>query len=127
MRHAIWIAVAAAIATGPAGAATVSGFDPAGFAAAQRAGEPILVDISAPWCPTCARQRPILSQLESEPAYARLHVFAVDFDHQKDVVRALHATMQSTLIVFRGSAEQGRSTGDTDPASIAALLARANG
>jgi hypothetical protein len=30
--------------------------------------------------------------------------------------------MQSTLIVFKGSAEQGRSVGDTKESSISALL-----
>jgi hypothetical protein len=33
--------------------------------------------------------------------------------------------MQSTLIVFRGSEERGRSTGDTNRESIAALLGKA--
>lgn len=32
------------------------------------------------------------------------------------------ARMQSTLIVFRGNAERGRSVGDTDENSIKALL-----
>jgi thioredoxin 1 len=30
--------------------------------------------------------------------------------------------MQSTLIAFKGEHETGRSVGDTDPSSIAALL-----
>jgi hypothetical protein len=40
----------------------------------------------------------------------------------KPVVREFGAQMQSTLIVFKGATEQGRSVGDTKPASIAALL-----
>ena len=96
----------------------------AAFDAAQQAGEPILVEIHAPWCPTCRAQTPILSQLESEPKYAGLVVFQVDFDTQKDAVRRFGARMQSTLIVFKGHAETGRSVGDTNPKSIAALLAK---
>ena len=49
-------------------------------------------------------------------------MFKVDFDSQKDVVRAMGAQMQSTLIVFRGKDERGRSTGQTDPGVIRALL-----
>jgi hypothetical protein len=49
-------------------------------------------------------------------------VFKVDFDEQKDDVRALKAQRQSTLIVYKGETEKGRSVGDTDPASIEALL-----
>lgn len=33
--------------------------------------------------------------------------------------------MQSTLIVFTGATEKGRSTGDTNPASIKALVGKA--
>lgn len=97
-------------------------FDLKAFEAAQAAGKPILVEISAPWCPTCRAQKPILSSLGSKPEFAKLTVFEVDFDHQKDVVRMLKATTQSTLIVFKGKEEAGRSAGDTNAASIEALL-----
>ena len=49
----------------------------------------------------------------------------MDFDSQKDVVRQFKATTQSTLIVFKGATETGRSVGDTDAKSIAALLDKA--
>lgn len=101
---------------------TKAPFDSKAFEAAQAAGKPILVEISAPWCPTCKVQKPILSNLGSKPEFARLAVFEVDFDTQKDVVRALKATAQSTLIVFKGKQETGRSVGDTNAATIEALL-----
>ena len=86
----------------------------AAFAAAQAADKPILVFIQAPWCPTCAAQRPVLQQIEAEAAYKDLRVLMVDFDTQKDVVRQMGATMQSTLVVFRGKQEVARSVGDTN-------------
>lgn len=110
----------------PARAATEAPFTQAAFAATQQQGKPILVDITASWCPTCAKQRPILAQLVKDPAFKDLQVYTVDFDAQKDVVRAMGAQMQSTLVVFRGKDEKGRSTGDTAPASIRALLEKAN-
>jgi thioredoxin 1 len=97
-------------------------FTPQAFAAAQSAGQSILIDIDAPWCPTCKAQAPILQKLESQPKFKGLRVFRVDFDSQKDAVRSFRATSQSTLIVFKGATETGRTVGDTDPASIAALL-----
>lgn len=127
MRPTRWwpaVLLTAGLAAGPATAATVSEFTPAAFAAAQRAGEPILVDITATWCPTCAAQKPILTRLEAQPAFRDLHVFHVDFDAQKSVVRSFGVRMQSTLIVFHGTAERGRSTGDTQAGSIEALLAK---
>jgi len=99
-------------------------YSPAAFDAAQGAGKPILVVVHATWCPTCRAQAPILSQLESEPNYAGLVVFHVDFDAQKDALKRFGVRLQSTLIAFKGRAETGRSVGDTDPGSIAALFAK---
>jgi len=94
------------------------------FEAAQKAGKPILVHITATWCLTCRAQQPILSELTAEPKYKNITVFDVDFDSQKDVVRAFGAQMQSTLITFKGKKEVGRSVGDTDAGSIASLLGK---
>jgi thioredoxin 1 len=103
-------------------ATETKGFTPDAFAAAQKAGKPIFVAINASWCPTCAKQRPILGELMSEPKFKNLTYFVVDFDSQKDAVKFFGARMQSTLIAFRGEHETGRSVGATDRASIAALL-----
>ena len=103
-------------------AAETSPYTPEAFAAAQKAGESILVEITAPWCPTCKAQKPILGGLEAESRFKALHVFDIDFDTQKDAVRRFNARMQSTLIAFKGSREVARSVGDTKPASIQALL-----
>lgn len=92
---------------------------------AQKAGKPILVEITAPWCPTCKAQAPILGELREQPKFKELRVFAVDFDNQKDVVKSLKAQNQSTFIVFKGGQEVGRSVGDTKRESIEALLTKA--
>ncbi|ACK49915.1 Thioredoxin domain protein [Methylocella silvestris BL2] len=103
-------------------AAESAEFTQGAFEAAQKAGRPILIEITAPWCPTCRAQKPILSELTAAPKFEDLAVFDVDFDSRKDVLRLFHAQSQSTLIAFRGPDEVGRSVGDTAPASIAALL-----
>ncbi|MFH1553756.1 MAG: thioredoxin family protein [Pseudomonadota bacterium] len=105
-----------------ASAAERKPFDPAVFAAAQAASAPILVEISAPWCPTCKAQKPIIDALAAQPETKALVIFEVDFDTQKPVVRSFNAQSQSTLIAFRGKTETARSVGDTNPASIAALV-----
>ena len=103
-------------------AAETQDYNAKAFAAAQAAGRPILVDIWASWCPTCKAQQPILGELEKQDKFKNLLVFRVDFDSQKDAVKAFGARMQSTLITFKGAAETGRSVGDTNAASIASLL-----
>ncbi len=109
-------------AWGVARAATIQTYQQPAFDAAQRSGDPILIFIEAPWCPTCAKERPILQQLYAMPEFAHLHVFDVDFDTSKPLLRQLGVQMQSTLIVYHGAKETGRATGATDPAVIKRLL-----
>jgi len=97
-------------------------FDASTFTALQASGKPILVDVRADWCPTCKAQAPILSSLLATPAFKDYTVLEVDFDTQPDALRQFKVTQQSTLIVFKGKAEKGRSTGDTRKDSIEALL-----
>jgi thioredoxin 1 len=114
-----------AVATAPLSWAVAEmPFTPQAFEASQKQGQPILVHITASWCPICAKQRPILDRLEAEPRFKNLVVYNIDFDTQKDQVRAMGAQKQSTLIVFDGTAEKGRSTGETDPAAIESLLGK---
>lgn len=122
---AIGIAAAAALAfagSQPAVAGNAVAFSADAFKAAQNSGSPILVEVHADWCPTCKAQAPILEKLAADPKYRNLKIFRVDFDRMKPALQALGARSQSTLIVFKGTVEKGRSVGDTSQASIAALL-----
>ncbi len=117
-------AVAAVVA--PAFAApAATPFSQSDFEAAQKSGKPILVEIHADWCPTCKAQAPIVSELRDQPKFKEMVLFRVDYDAQKDVVKRFGARVQSTLIAFKGTSETGRSVGDTDKASIEALLTKA--
>jgi len=116
--------IATAIVGSPALAETAPSFDAKAFADAQKAGRPILIAIHASWCPTCKAQAPILSELRSDPKFRNLVYFVIDFDSQKDLVNRFGARMQSTLIVFKGAKEEGRSAGDTNRASIYALVGK---
>jgi len=115
-------ALVTAVQLASAGASTAVPFSTDAFKAAQASGGPILVEIHADWCPTCKAQSPILDKLTADPKFRDLKVFRVDFDAMKPVVKQFGAQMQSTLIVFKGATELGRSVGDTKEASIAALL-----
>jgi len=126
-RRSILVAafVATATAMSPAYAAGPQPFNGQAFADAQKNGQPILVAVHASWCPTCKAQTPILNELTNEPKFKSLVFFVVDFDSQKDLVKRFGARVQSTLIVFKGDKEEGRSAGDTSRTSIAALLDKA--
>jgi thiol-disulfide isomerase/thioredoxin len=119
-------AVVGLLGFGSAQAATEMTYSDAAFTAAQKAGKPILIDITAPWCPTCAKQHPILSSLYQTPEFKDLQVFNVDFDTSKPLLRSLGVQMQSTMIVYHGAKEAGRATGETAAPAIHDLLAKAN-
>src|SRR6056297_227245 len=95
------------------------------FETVVAAGEPVLVDVTASWCPVCRIQQDILARLSADPKFAGIRVLSVDFDTRRDVVRALGARAQSTLILFADGKEINRSVGETNPARIAAMLEQA--
>jgi thioredoxin 1 len=119
------MAAAASLTYGSALAAEEQPFTPELFQAAQDQHKSILIDIYASWCPTCRAQKPILSALLAKPRFKDLTVLRVDFDNQKNDVRNFGANVQSTLIVFKGREEVGRSIGQTKPDALAALLDKA--
>lgn len=93
--------------------------------ALNKAGQPALVFIHAPWCPTCRAQDAVLDKLLPSPEFKAITTLKVDFDTQKAVVKAFGVQYQSTLIVFKGGKEVARVTGETDRDKIATLLRKA--
>jgi thioredoxin 1 len=121
------LGLAAMAAIGPALAEMPGSkpFDLAAFDAAVNSGKPVLVEISAPWCPICKTQKPILAKLLADPKYKDFTAFEIDFDSGKANVRKLGATAQSTLLVYKDGKEVGRSVGETQPEWIEDLLDKA--
>ena len=119
------LALSATLSATSIASAMTKKFDQKAFEAAQAAGKPILVEVHAPWCSVCKAQAPILSKLKGETKFKDLVSFEIDFDSQKDLLRKFSVQTQSTLIVFKGKQEAGRSTGDSNASSIAALLGKA--
>ena len=95
-------------------------FDPSAFEKAQKAGHGVLVDVTAPWCPICAKQKPTIAALEAQ--HPDLVVFEVDFDTAHDTLRRFKVVQQSTLIMFKGASETARSVGQTQPEAIKTLV-----
>ena len=85
-------------------------------------GKPVVLDISATWCPTCKAQKPIIDGLMKQPAYKDVTLMTIDFDANKPLLRNFKVGMQSTLVAFKGSREVGRSVGDTTPDGIEGLI-----
>ncbi len=56
------LTLAASLASFKAFARAPVEYTDAAFDAAQKEGKSILIDVSAPWCPTCKAQAPILAK-----------------------------------------------------------------
>ncbi|MES2182210.1 MAG: thioredoxin family protein [Pseudomonadota bacterium] len=100
-------------------------YNQANFDALQKAGKSILLEVHAPWCPTCRVQAPIINELLEEKEYQAITLLRIDFDSQKDALKKFNVSKQGTLIVFKGEKETGRSTGDTAFEKIEALVQKA--
>jgi|CXWL01.1.fsa_nt_gi thiol-disulfide isomerase/thioredoxin len=124
MRRRVLLALAGIAVASPGWAAAPAPFSDKAFADAQAAGKAVIVEIHASWCPVCAKQGPILSQLRDND-FKDAVAFAIDFDSQKDLLAKFGANRQSTIIVFRGRVEKGRSVGVSDSAALKELVARA--
>jgi len=125
-RHFLMLSAAAGIAAaawpafGHNGDETIPGFDDA-----LKAGGPVMIHVTAPWCETCQAQKPIVASLLASPDFKNMKKFDVDFDTQKEILARYRVQMQSTMIVYKGGKEVDRQTGQTDPAVIEALLREA--
>ena len=64
-------------------------------------------------------------ELEEQPKFKGLVKLEVDFGSQTADVKALNASMQSTLIVYKGGKDTGRLAGETKREAIEALLSKA--
>lgn len=100
-------------------------FTQAAFDKAVAAGQPMIVDVRASWCPTCKVQRPIVESLMQDPRMKNVTLFVADFDTEAALKKELHVAQQSTFVVFKGGKEVGRSTGETRKEAIAALFDKA--
>lgn len=100
-------------------------FNQAQFDAARASGKPIAVVFHADWCPTCRAQAPLLKDLIQTPEFSRLTLYIANYDQEKDLKKSLGVSQQSTLVVFKHGHEVARSTGDTNEASLGALLRQA--
>lgn len=109
-------AAIAAVCFGVVSSAQALTFEPfteARFKALQAENKPILVDISAKWCPTCRKQHEILTSYQKANPSSGITVLNVDFDDQKQWVTHFKAPRQSTFAFFKGSKQIGFSVAET--------------
>lgn len=100
-------------------------YSQAQFEALQAAGEVVLIDVYASWCPTCKKQQEVLEAYRSANPEKKFTILVVDFDKNKDLVRHFRAPRQSTLLIYKGKEQFWFSVAETRPDVIAAELDKA--
>jgi len=116
----------AAVAFGIANAGPAQPFTPAKLEALQAKGEPVLVDIYADWCSTCAAQEQALKALYADSeAISEIHWLKLNWDQQRQLAERFGAWRQSTFVLFDGDREIDRAVAQTDPQAIKAFLRQA--
>ncbi|VAW85489.1 hypothetical protein MNBD_GAMMA18-1704 [hydrothermal vent metagenome] len=91
------------------------------FKHAQEQGKMIVVDIYKDGCGTCLKQVPALEA--AREMYPDAQFFRVDFASDDEAVKKFRAIKQSTIIVYRGTEERGRSMGETNKDKLLEMIA----
>ena len=89
-------------------------FTEAGFNQLKQDNAAVLIDVHATWCPTCRKQSKVIKAYFKQYPDSDLTVLKVDFDDQKHWVKHFKAFRQSTLIMYKGEKEIGRSIAQTN-------------
>jgi thioredoxin 1 len=118
----VLLALSAAASVAMAG--EIRPFSQQDFDKLTQEGKPVVLDISATWCPTCKAQKPIIDGLMNKPAFKDVTLMTLDFDTNKPTLKKYKVTMQSTLVAFKGDKEVGRSTGDTTASGLEGLISK---
>lgn len=90
------------------------------FKHAQDQGKMIVVDIYKDGCGTCLKQVPALEA--AREMYPDAQFFRVDFASDDEAVKKFRAIKQSTIIVYRGTEERGRSMGETNKDKLLKMI-----
>lgn len=92
------------------------------FMQLQASNAVVLIDVFAPWCPTCMKQQQVLADYRKANPTKKFTVLVVDYDTQREAVRFFKAPRQSTLLLYRGNKQHWFSVAETRAEVIATEL-----
>jgi thioredoxin 1 len=124
-RNLLASAILAIFISPAARAAGLRPFDSLRFEEARKSGKPVVVQVTATWCGPCQRLRKVVGGLLERPEFKDILIFDADFDANKDALVKLNARTVTTLVIYREGTEILRSSGETRPDAVEAVLTKA--
>jgi thioredoxin 1 len=118
-------AILAVLISPAAHAAGLLPFDAVRFEEARKSEKAVVLQVTATWCGPCQRLRKVVGGLLENPEFKDLVIFDADFDANKDVLVKVRAHTVTTLVIYRDNSEILRSSGETRPDAVEALLKKA--
>lgn len=82
---------------------------------------PVLLDVSAEWCPPCKAAKPVVAELAERHA-GRLKVVMLDSDQATELVATLGVRGVPTFLGFRGGEIVARQAGFGGKRGLEALV-----
>ncbi len=126
MTYKTWLAVATvALFSRAALALDILPYDAGSFAQAQAAGHITVLEFHSGWCPICVLQERSIRDIKGTGSSERITVFAADFLKEAELRQRYNVTTFATLVVFRGTEEKARATGEFQPEKLRLLFDKA--
>lgn len=100
-------------------------FSQSELSAVQQQGRPVVVHFHADWCSTCVAQAKSLEALKADPQLKTVTVLVADYDKEKELRKSMKIRSQSVMVIFKGSQEVTRLTGQSHATDIKAAFLKA--
>ncbi len=101
-------------------------YNPVRFDELQKRGEPLLVEIYAPWCPTCLLQHRAFEHLVDENKAPAIRAIRVDFDTNEEFRNRYNLHGTGILLLFKDGQMIAREAGLITPDMITGFLKNHN-
>ena len=97
-------------------------FEKALFDQLQAQGDTVLIDVFAPWCPTCKKQQEVIGDYFAAHPESEIKVLVVNFDDQPQWVKFFKAPRQSSLYLYKNGEQLWFSVAETREQKIFSAL-----
>ena len=88
----------------------------------QAAGEPVLIEIYASWCPTCKAQHEAFEDLEAMGQRPAIRAIRVDFDDHEEFRKSLGIYYTGALLIYQNGQQVAQAAGLVEPDRIRDFL-----